>query len=367
MVFSKLNRKADAMPVQIIVVMFIVATILIIMFTAIYKLNLSTTFEKKYLAADISQLIDSMYTLKGDSIIEYPGDTKNFSFSFTKNKVTVYDHKKSKTIFSKVAYFHEDKDIEFKYAELKPDINPVKLVFKKTGNIIEVVDGNKEEAYTQTQIETELCPSISTIIEDSILIDPGHGVKELRSGSVEDFEKDYGFVNPGDSSFYESKSMIRLANALGSYISTKHKVRYNKDVSPGVNDIYLDNDARLEKAAEDDIIISLHTGKNDLGSETAVIYYSLASKKNKQSEKLACNIMNQLRSYEKLSDIEIRPIANPSSDPDPYLKILNNDNIHLFIEIGNMNIEKKSNFLAKDDELYNIANLIGAGVFDYGS
>ena len=190
------------------------------------------------------------------------------------------------------------------------------------------------------------------------LIDPGHGYPlfrkdELSASTPEEkkaTEQALGWDKGNNiDNTYESEAMLTIARKTNLPLTR----------SPEQDDA-VSLAQRLNSAKSSKALISLHAG--DIGTKNGVIAYVNAYSSNLwKSEKLACNILNELSDWQnnKISGVSIVQVDLSQLKENDPKQILSADN-SVLIELGGT---KNNQFVSNPDET---AKRIKAGLVAYG-
>lgn len=204
------------------------------------------------------------------------------------------------------------------------------------------------------------CPFINTAEtgyrSKKFIFDAAHGENET----------DKGAVNNADESFYEAKTAMDIANKIGAIeLGNRFFTRES-----GKFATFAKRKEFISKNAEaDTVIISVHAGNNpDNKINHIKAYYNVLSDSDtrEKSRKLGCNIMNFIiYGQDKIQGAgKINGLAVIPSDSDYIQKIIPAGKIGVLLELGNMQVPKKDNFLADSTKL---AGAIYGGAASYHS
>lgn len=303
---------------------------------------------KSYLAADMALLVDTLNSLPGNLMVLYPTLDFDYVFKFRDNQARVLqrepdDFDKTGGIYPFIPTAQQHLDYRFE--------KPGTLMFHKLGQEIIITDSEL------LNLDQLACPEINTAALNGIVIDPGHGASQAFSASPE--EKDYGFVN---GALKESDITRQIAESLyimDSNIIATRDLRFDEFKSVDERLSIIINSENI------DAVISIHAGSNkNPDVNNAKAYVSLESAKRQQSMRLACLILNsfsiELPAVEGLSIVPVNVSELENDDP---LRVLDNDKVAVYLEIGNIMISQ-DNMLRKIPEL---SKAISDGIKSYNS
>lgn len=100
--------------------LFFLVVITFFLLKYVGKVGDTTTFQKRFLAEDMSLLIDTLYAVPGNVYINYPQTTLWFGIQFSKNTVEVFEEENEARGFRGRGDFIEDKRTKFQYGTYKP-------------------------------------------------------------------------------------------------------------------------------------------------------------------------------------------------------------------------------------------------------
>lgn len=267
----------------------------------------NSLFEKIFLSKDTAILIDTLYVAPGSVEVNYPKDTFWFSYHFAPGEVEVYDTTDEIEPRREKHLFTDDSKVDFEEKEFKLDPN--------------------DFSYAEG-LEREL---------------------KLR------------FVKDADKIFVKEKSIIEdipmrlYCPELESKetIGGKRSFPYPHLVPQD----YLNDKEFKEEVKRASVAPIGYLSSNNIDANNIVAYVSSSSLKMKESNRLACLILNEIISDEKLKD-DISAISIIFTDR---FDILNYGNIAALFKIGN-NVVKSE----KDEEtIISIGKSIDEGMRKY--
>ncbi len=330
------------------------------MLNYIYGLAGDLSYEKQYLAVEHALLINALHALDGNAFVIYP-NRFNFSFSYSKNSVKVFDSEGEKStafIEDKNRLNVRHKDLLFKDTKITP------IIFSKQGNDI-VIDSQAVSPEFSPNGKLLSCPDILSEPLRSITIDPGHGWNEKLAKEGSSSPGDMGAVNSG-LALRESEINMAIASFLHSYL---------KGAGISLTETRgLDADDKKEiieriNSITGDAVISIHTGSypnQKFIPAKAYINANSPSAKSGQSRKLACNILNSLsKKMPEVSSVAIIPVnleLLEFFDHENPKRVLLKGKTAVLLELGN--IQANEDNILKDKQK-KIAEAIYEGIQNY--
>jgi len=348
-----LRNKRGVGEVLLMEAMQAVAIILILTGSMVYvnaklaKIGLA----KPFYARDAGLLTTTLYSASGNIDYSYYVDaverkepTKyKFQFIIADNFVKVNATESSK---QNIYWYFSD----FGTAPINSEESEILggIKFLKEGNGIKM---GKQISLTKNKI---LCSAVHTKDaawrQNRFVMDPAHGENAT----------DKGAVNNKDENFSESELTYAIAKRIG--ISEQNKIMTRE------KDVYASFAQResVVKGNSNAVVISIHIG-DEQSTESNYIkaYYNINSDEiaRKKSSKLGCSILNAVVEYGKLDGREnIKGVAVIPSDSDYIKRIVPAGRVGVLLELGNIQIDKKDNFLADTTHL---AEAIYTGIGNY--
>ena len=225
----------------------------------------------------------------------------------------------------------------------------------KQGSSLTVADISAKTLFNPLKLS---CSQIQTKTElNEVILDPGHGYPEFRSNELitatpeekkqaeEALKWDKG--SKIDSA-YESMAMLAIARKTNLPLTRSAQ---KDDAVP--------LDQRLYSAKTSKALISLHAG--EIKENRIIAYVNAHSPELWKSEKLACDILNELSDWQvnKINGASIVQVDLSQLSPDDPRQILSADN-SVLIELGP---DKNNVFVSNPDET---AKRIKSALVEYG-
>lgn len=249
----------------------------------------NSLFEKIFLTRDTAILIDTLYIAPGSVEVNYPKDTFWFSYHFAPGKVEVYDTTDEIEPRREKYFFADDINIDFEEKEFKlsPDEFSYAEGLKRELKLRFVKDADKIQVKEITEVEDTpmrlSCP-------------------ELESHESIEKERLFSYYYLEDKGF-------------------KEKILEDKEFKKAV------------KGAVAAIISYISNIENN----NIIAYVSSSSSKMKESERMACLILNEIISNERLKE----DIVGVTIVFTEEFGILNYGNIAVLLKIGNNILESE--------------------------
>jgi len=177
----------------------------------------STTFEKNFLARDVSLLLDSLYTAPSNVKIDYPQDTFWFDFKFEENQVQVYDATQIQDppLIQRVFFpFMEDRNLILEYKTVLPE---KKAEWKKTilQRIFPTLTRSKPEQTPETSAKLQFMKTT-----DEISINKKLNINKLTCPTVAVAKPTKVILMP------ETGELSQITAALSPHIENSEKADY---------------------------------------------------------------------------------------------------------------------------------------------
>ena len=354
-------------PIWFLIDLVISIVVFIMLLSYVDRVGESLTFERDYLAKDISLLIESIYASPSSLVLKYPQNTFWFDYKFEDNKVTVSE----KGLGKKSPYeFISDKNMDFEEKTISP-----KKEFKDKRSFMEKYFSPS----TMFSVHKPKLPEGASIslyfLKDNKRLAIDKNELSLRPNKLicsdvitqENIKEKTLLIDQGDWNKNDKRPEITAAIAFSIYSSTKDKFKEIKHTRIGeLEDLKTertDTTTIKENIASSDMIIAFNIGSYKDQRNVIKAYYSSESNDElkEKSKKLACLIMNKILINEKLGNID--GISITESDNS----LIENDKVSVLFEIGNININKENNIMLKVDGVTGIARSIEEGVEQYYS
>ncbi|MBW2977600.1 hypothetical protein KY331_02025 [Candidatus Woesearchaeota archaeon] len=252
-----------------VVVLFFLLT------TFIDNVGESTTFEKNFLARDVSLLLDSLYTAPSNVEINYPQDTFWFDFRFEENTVQVFDATQNPDPpLTQRAFFPfmEDRNLLLEYQTVSPE---EKAEWKKTflQKVFPTLTRSKPEQTPGTEVKLQFVKTT-----DGIAINKKLNTNKLTCPIAEVAKPTKVILMP------QTGDLAQITQALSTNIENSEKADYVPTEMP-------------------DMIIKINQKDQSLQAKI--------KPNSQQSRKLACLILNNLLDLNP----ELKPTIVPSEEP----------------------------------------------------
>ncbi len=236
------------------------------------------------------------------------------------------------------------------YMEDKQFKNPEEKWFTRgTGFITFVKSGREISVKQDLSLDALSCPDVSTssdISSKKIMVDPAFGGSETGfTKSITRPDKSIAQLKESDLTRFTALN-LKLALKESALLSTRN---LEKDEAKTIEER-----KAIINDKKPDLFISLHIGQDaDADKNEIRVYYSKDSKKENESRKLGCILINEFVKNKKLEDIDFT-VTEPIKDQK---EILPNNIPAIYIEIGNID-----NFYGQ--ELLQRNELIAESIYD---
>jgi N-acetylmuramoyl-L-alanine amidase len=298
-------------------------------------------FEQMRLSRKLAMQVNALNTLAGNAYL-VDDDTSKYEIKFYKDRVDVF---KENTDILKSSYsFVNNKNSILDYS------------FVKSNKLVLIKDGNKIKVSTKIPDKFSVKDfSLNTKDENwekkIILIDPGHG------GNPDNIRNpgDFGNVN---NELKESEITFNIANSLSQLMGNVRLTRISDEYGPTTKQ-RLDEIDKLQP----EITVSLHISSKDDESNDVLAYINIESEKKLQSKKLATLILEEMAKQLDITNTNIIPLFIDDLDKNDPKMILNNNNVTVYLEIGNIKSQKGVDMFKKD--IPKIVNSINNAIIKY--
>jgi hypothetical protein len=305
--------------------MLLAILVLVALLSYVESLKDNTLFEKHHLTRDVSLLLNTISIAPGNLFYQYTNskiDLDKFEFIFRDNKVEIRESQKDKASY-----------ISFPYSEnalLNNQLNNIRsekqLIFLKSGNEF-ITSSNRN-------LDKIKCKKSKQTTNNKTIIDIQDQSTSKQTDKIFSILK--GIKDKGDSNYFE----------------------YTRDSKSIKDDQSIKNTKITDKTLYSFISITFgsytNTNKNFIKA-----YYNIDSSKKETSKQLACEITNYLSDNFNVDGISIIPL-NPEDIEKQNMKILDNDNSVIILEIGNLQ-NSRLNTLTNEELTklgYSISNAI---------
>ena len=333
-------------PLRVVMVLVIVVFITFGLMSGISRVTDSTAFANEFIAKDFALNIETLLAVPGDVIIDYSQDISHKTVEVEKGKIIVYE--KGKETAKWTINFVESETVKINYGKFEPDQDEdLKLRLIKDGNEITITkDLEQKPAFAKLS-----CPYFSTKDinweKKNILIDVSH----------RDNDADLGFKS---DELIEAEIVERIADYLRSLKPRMPNLEFTR--GSGIN-LQGSREDKITQSTE--VIISLNAGSYTSSLNEIRAYINPSGGKSKESNKLACLILNSIEGSSTLKDINFTLInIVPAEKGSPAYELLDtgSDKIAVSLEIGNINNEHGKKLLKRTAD---IGKAIQQGLFDY--
>ena len=298
----------------VMIVEFVTAAIILgVLLYWVNDIATNKSFDKNVIVRDVSLLTSTITSSPGNIFYEYKINDP-FIFDFTSNKAKIA------TKEDQFPVFYPYRNNKLLKSEFKTPQPTAKLYFSKENNEFKI---NTQQKPTLDKIN---CPKIKTTKPNSFGIDP------LELSTQEDLT-------------------LNIANSLTSYLDRNSDIRMTRDI--GVT-------RDINELKDSELIIGIRA--NQLSDKNYLkAYYSLASNRAQQSNKLGCYILNEILTYlnfEGSAVIGINPQHFTNQDQEI---ILDNNKVAIILEIGTIKTDEGLNILRNNQ----LPNFISKGITNY--
>lgn len=341
-------KKAALITLRQLIVFVLIAFVLIGLLTGVFQKADAEVFANEFLAKDLSLTIESLISVPGDVILDYSQNLANRTVEIEKNKVIVFE--KGKEVKKRTFPFISSEKIKINYGRFEPDPDKeLKLRFIKSGDTIIITKDLSE----MPQVPKLSCPYFSTK-------DINWQNKEVLIGvSHRDNDNDLGHVS---DNLKEAEIVEKIADYLRAMKSTMPNIKFTRE--SGIN-VVGEREEKITGATE--VVISLNIGSYPPALNEIRAYINPAGEKSRESNKLACTIINAILENDEFKDITFTS-ANimPATKENPGYSMLEagNNKIAISLEIGNINNEQGKKLLLRTAD---IGKSINQGLSDYYS
>ncbi|MEA3514052.1 MAG: hypothetical protein U9R34_01090 [Nanoarchaeota archaeon] len=333
-------------PLRVVMVLVIVVFILFGFMSGISRVTDSTAFANEFIAKDFALNIETLLAVPGDVIIDYSQEISNKTIEIEKGKVVVYEE--GKEIAKWTVSFVESETVKINYGKFEPNQGEeLKLRLIKNGNEITIT----KDLEQKPGLAKLSCPYFSTKDinweNKNILIDVSH----------RDDDDDLGFKS---DNLIEAEIVERIADYLRSLKPRMPNLEFTR--GSGIN-LIGNREEKITQSTE--VIISLNVGRYTSSLNEIRAYINPSGQKIKESNKLACLILNSIEGSSTLKDIDFTLITIvPAEKGSPAYEMLDkgSDKIAVSLEIGNINNEHGEKLLRRTAD---IGKAIQQGLFDY--
>ncbi len=331
---------------RIVMVLVIVVFIIFGLMSGISRVTDSTAFANEFIAKDFALNIETLLAVPGDVIIDYSQDISKKTIEIEKGKIIVYE--KGKEVAKWTINFVESETVKINYGKFEADPGKeLKLRLIKNGNEI-IITKDLEQ---KPELAKLSCPYFSTKDinweKKNILIDVSH----------RDNEADLGFKS---ENLIEAEIVEKIADYLRSLKPGMPNLEFTRESEINLQGIRED---KIIQSTE--VIISLNVGSYTSSLNEVRAYINPSGQKSKESNKLACLILNSIEGSSTLKDINFTLInIVPAEKGSPAYELLDagSDKIAISLEIGNLNNEQGEKLLRRTAD---IGKAIHQGLFDY--
>ncbi|MBD3361312.1 hypothetical protein GF358_00815 [Candidatus Woesearchaeota archaeon] len=307
-------------------VIFVAVVVLLYLMWFINGIGEESTFEKKFLAADIALTIDSLLASKNNVVLYYLPQKSNytpvFNYSIGDNKVIVFEDYLSEVSAGRY-YYTGDPGIRLRNTFINFKEPFVLPRFARIGNELLIDDANNQKYSFNLY---KLTCSGENLKTKMITLDPGHGYNVgLNKGSV-------GFAKGALKEFVLTRELAGMTKILDT-ANVIEEITREGDFELPIND-------RVSRAKG--ALISIHVGDYAVNDNFIKAYVNYDSKYQKESLRLACELVNKISSELinngiKITGTAVIPVI-PEHHDDEQLNILVKDKPAVLLEIGNINV-----------------------------
>jgi len=364
------NKKATIFekPIWFLIDLIVSIVVFIMLLTYVDQVGESLTFERDFISKDIALLIDSVYASPSSLSLKYPQNTFWFSYKFEDNQVSVIE----RGLLEKKARneFITDKNLRFTEQTFSPGKEFVdkRSFIEKYFSPSTLFSTYKPELPKGTSISLYFLKDKKKldINKEELLLKPNKPVCG-RAATKENSKEKTLLIDQGD--WDKNDKRPEITGALAFSLDNNLKDKFKEITHTRIGDIKDLQKQRLNVITiqrnkdNADMIIGLYIGSYKDERNVIKAYYSSKSnqKFKDKSKKLACLIINNILSNDKLMGIDGISIVESDNS------LIEKNKIAVLLEIGNININQDKNTALKIDKISEIAKSIGKSTDIYYS
>jgi hypothetical protein len=302
----------------------ILLVILSLIISYIGKVGENTTFQKRFIAKDMSLLIDTLYASPGNIYVEYPHTTLWFGISFKKNTLEVFEKPTESQKTKEIAHFLEDTNLRITKQVFSPleDYKEKKSFVRKYLPVFELFKKNKYDLSEKQTLSIRFFKTQNQIkIFDK---EPRLNLNEIKCNTDEKI---------GKISFIQTENNNRFYNSIGNLFEDLGEI------------------TKIDLPKKEKNIILILSLKENSNSNYIKSYYDANSW---PLSSLSCSIVNEILSMEfgKDKDAASIPLNKLTLNKKASLDNLN--------QILILELSKSSTFT--DDDLQQIRQAIFSAI-----